>query len=118
MPNQNYNSQENNHGYSEKIGKVLYEPKETNHKVSDLFDKKRYLELVDKINSLSVSDEMKEFLQLRAAQFVILKFDKIADYYAYQASKEEQDIIEDLCLVLLDKDQLIEHGFADVVGDL
>ena len=118
MANQNYNSQENKHNYSEKIGKVLYEPKNTNHKVSDLYDDSKFNKLKDKINSLSVSEEFKEFLLLRAAQFVVFKFDKIADYYAYQATKEEQDIIEDLCLVLLDKDQLIEHGFADVVEDL
>ena len=44
-------------------------------------------------------------------------FSKIADYYAYQATPEEQRIFEKLALVLLDKDKLIENGYADLLKE-
>ena len=106
------------HKYSDSTGKILYEPKNTNHKAKDLYGKKKYEELMKKINSLDCDEELRKLLEFRASQFVIFKFDKIADYYAYQATKEEQNIMEDLALVLLDKDALIEHGFSDIVEDL
>ena len=43
---------------------------------------------------------------------------KIADYYANQATAEEQRAFEGLGLVLLDRDQLIANGFADIAENL
>ena len=56
-------------------------------------------------------------LRLRAAWFTEFDFSKVADYYAYQATPEEQRVFEALGLVLLDKDQLIENGFANIIAD-
>lgn len=113
--------EEENHGeelrddFSQRIGEVIYEPKETNHKISDLYEdtgSKFYAA----INALK-NEELKEMLRLRAAWFTDFNFAKIADYYAYQASPEEQRVIESLGLVLLDKDQLIDNGFADIKNE-
>ena len=57
---------------------------------------------------------------LRARQEWFARFDyaKIADYYAYQATEEEQRAFEALGLVLLDRDGLIANGFASIVGSI
>lgn len=97
--------------YSQNVGTVLYEPKETNHQISDLYsmDDDRFDELLDAIEN----EELKDMLLLRKAWFVDFNFSKIADYYAYQATPEEQRAFEAMGLVLLDRDQLIENGFSE-----
>jgi len=101
--------------YSQKLGEVVYEPKETNHKVSDIFQKENKFD--KEIESLE-NEEIKEMLRHRVAYFSNFDFPKIADYYAYQATPEEQRIMEKLALVLLDKDQLIENGFSKIISEL
>ena len=101
--------------YSEKIGQVTYEPKDTNHIPTDLFIKEtKFDNDIEKIQN----KEIKELLKLRTAFFTKFKFSKIADYYAYQANDEEKRIFEKLALVLLDKHQLIENGFSDLIEEL
>lgn len=99
--------------YSDCIGTVVYEPKETKHDPSDLydFDKKRFEKIIDGIEN----DDLREMLNLRAAWFAEFDFAKIADYYAYQATKDEQEVFEALGLVLLDRDKLIENGFSNLM---
>lgn len=100
--------------YSEAEGKVVYEPKETNHKISDLYE---MTDSFDKdIESLE-NEELKRMLRIRKAWFCNFNFAKVADYYAYQATPEEQRVFEKLGLVLLDKNQLIENGFAKLMED-
>jgi len=101
--------------YSQKIGKVIYEPKETNHKISDLFQSEnKFNEDIKKIQN----KELRKMLKARVAYFSNFNFSKIADYYAYQATLEEQRIMEKLALVLLDKDQLVEHGFSKLLNSI
>lgn len=101
--------------YSQKLGEVVYDPKETNHSISDLFQPE---EKFDKeIDSLK-NEELKRLLRARVAYFSTFNFSKIADYYAYQATPEEQRVFEKLALVLLDKDQLIENGFSKIIEDV
>ena len=102
--------------YSQNIGTVHYEPKQTDHEVCDLYSLERP-DLDDKIQSIK-NEELREMFELRKAWFTEFNFAKIADYYAYQATPEEQRVFEALGMVLLDRDQLIENGFADIVGDL
>lgn len=102
--------------FSANVGTVIYEPKETKWKISDLFEINS--DLFDEIDSLKSSEEMKDFLKMRACWLAVLKFDRIADYFANQATKEEQEIFEKLALVLLDKDKLIENGYSDLLKDI
>lgn len=99
--------------YSQNVGTVTYEPKETNHKPSDLYtmDYSRFSDVIDKVGD----GDIKEMLLVRANWFACFDFAKIADYYAYQATAEEKRAFEALGLVLLDRDQLIENGFADAI---
>lgn len=101
--------------YSQKLGEVIYEPRETNHKISDIYQ--RCTDYDKEIEQIT-NKPLKEMLKARVAFFDRFDFPKIADYYAYQATPEEQRIFEKLALVLLDKDQLIEHGFSELISDL
>lgn len=101
--------------YSQNIGQVIYEPKNTSHAVSDLYELPgdEYDEAIEALEN----EELKAMFRIRKDWFCNFNFSRIADYYAYQASPEEQRVFEKLGLVLLDRDQLIENGFAEIVKD-
>lgn len=102
--------------YSQNVGKVVYEPKETNWSPSDLYELERQdlEELIAKVED----NDLRKMLEIRKDWFCDFKFAKIADDYAYQASKDEQRVFEALGLVLLDKDGLIANGFAALVDNV
>ena len=102
--------------YSQNLGKVVYEPKDTDWAVDDLYnlDSARFDDVLDAIQD----QDLRDMLELRRAWFTDFNFSRIADYYAYQATPEEQRAFEALGLVLLDRDQLIENGFADIVNNI
>lgn len=102
--------------YSKRVGTVDYQPSDRRHEVSDLYSFPR--SHFEEIEALDTSDEMREFLHLRDAWLAEFNFAKIADYYCNQATPAEQRMFEELALVLLDRDQMIEHGFADLLGEV
>ena len=94
--------------------KILYEPKNTNHRISELYDMPTdFDELIAGIEN----EDLKKMFEIRKQWFCNFNFSKIADYYAYQASAEEQEVFEKLGLVLLDKQQLLENGFQDILDE-
>ena len=99
--------------YSQNVGTVTYEPKDSSWTAEDLYelDEGRFDGLLDSIED----DGIREMLRIRMAWFCEFDFAKIADYYAYQATPDEQRAFEAMGLVLLDRDQLIENGFASLV---
>lgn len=102
--------------YSQNIGKVIYEPKDTDWTAADLYEQTDRFD--DMIEALDCDDDLKEMLRIRSRWFCEFNFARIADYYAHQATPQEQRVFEALGMVLLDKDQLIENGFASIVEDL
>lgn len=101
--------------YSQNLGEVIYEPKQTNHQISDLFTPEtKFDKEIDKLQN----EELKEMLKQRTSFFSEFNFSKIADYYAYQATPEEKVLFEKLGLVLLDKDKLLENGFTDLIASV
>ncbi len=102
--------------YSQNIGKVDYEPSDKRWEPSELFyQTDRFDELID---NLDAPEEIKELCRIRAHWFCEFDFAKVADYYCNQATPEVQRVFESLALVLLDRDQMIEHGFAACVEDI
>lgn len=101
--------------YSQNLGEVEYEPKDVRREPSELYDPcDAYDEVID-----AVSDpEVRKMLRSRQEWFARFDYAKIADYYAYQATAEEQRAFEALGLVLLDRDGLIANGFASIVGGI
>ena len=105
--------------YSQNVGTVEYEPRDTEWKASELyeFDAARK-EHLDGLISEVKNAQIKKMLKIRLDWFCEFDFAKIADYYANQATAEEQRAFEGLGLVLLDRDQLIANGFADIAENL
>ena len=105
--------------YSQNVGTVEYEPKDTDWEVSELysFDAERTERIRGLIGAIE-DEELKSFLEIRLQWLCEFNFARIADYYAYQATPEEQRAFEALGLVLLDRDQLIANGFADLLETL
>lgn len=98
--------------FNQNIGSVIYEPKKTNWKPEDLFEEN--MELDKEIEKIK-NPILKKMCLLRKAIFTKFNFSRIADYYAYQAMPEEKRVFEKLGLVLLDRDQLIENGFSELI---
>lgn len=96
------------------IGKVVYEPKSTSHEVEELYRLERE-DLLGMIRDIE-NEELKNMFIVRYQWFAEFNFAKVADYYAYQATPKEQRVFEALGLVLLDRDQMIQNGFAEVSG--
>lgn len=99
--------------YSQNVGTVDYEPSDVERKPDELF--KRPKDHSKEIAALDAPRGIKELLRLRDAWLVEFDYAKIADYYCNQATPEVQRMFEALGLVLLDRDQMIENGFADLL---
>lgn len=105
--------------YSQNVGTVEYEPSDSSWRPSDLyaFDEERKRRIDELIGAVK-SAQIRKMLKVRQDWMCEFDFGKIADYYAYQADENEQRAFEALGLVLLDRDQLIANGFADIAEDL
>ena len=103
--------------YTKKVEVPVYTPKYKKPNVFELFNHKKTLELIQKIEESKVSNEEKKFLILAAYRHTVLFFDQIADYYAH-SSKEMQELMEQSALVIVDFEKAIEFGFATLNNDL
>lgn len=80
----------------------------------ELIDQRKYYELVNKINQSNVSEEQKKFLKLSATRHLVFNYSLIAEYYAHQ-NKEMQELMEQSALVIIDLDNAIKYGFANLM---
>ena len=80
----------------------------------DLIDQNKYYELIKKIEYSNVSQEQKEFLKLAATRHLAFNYSLIAEYYAHQ-NKEMQELMEQSALVIIDYDNAIKYGFANLL---
>lgn len=102
--------------YSQNIGTVDYRPSDVERDPSELFYQTDRFD--DRIEAMDAPEEIKELCRIRAHWFCEFDFAKTADYYCNQATPEVQDMFESLALVLLDRDQMIEKGFSQLVEDI
>jgi hypothetical protein len=80
---------------------------------TSLFDKK-----VDFIEKSKLTKEQKQQMKMFAYRFLKIDFEAVADYYTYNATQEERDVIERLRLVLLDSghiDGFIQDRLLDII---
>jgi len=101
--------------YSQKEGKIHYEPSDRRWKIEDLYEE--FTELNEEIEKLP-NEKMKKFLKARVYNFYIFHFDRIADYYVNQATPEEKKLFEKLALVLLDKENIIKNNFSLLIEEV
>ncbi|MBP5718782.1 MAG: hypothetical protein J6X53_07375 [Abditibacteriota bacterium] len=101
--------------YSKAIGAIVYEPRSTSWTPDRLYTPppKSLTRMVAKIEN----EKLRAMLELRLAWLTEFDYAKVADYYAYQATPEEQRVFEALGLVLLDRDGLIMNGFANLLAE-
>jgi len=105
--------EEDDKKYTDKIEVPTYEPKrEEKPSIEELLDKKRFKELIKKIEESNIDEDKKEFLKLTAYRHIVFDYENIAEFYAHE-SEEVQELMEDLTLVLIDYDKALEQGFID-----
>lgn len=82
---------------------MYYEPKKKpTLKLEDCIGWEKYKEKVKAIEESTLTEETKAVLKVFAYRFIRIDFQAVADYYAFNASEKEKNIIERLRMVLVD----------------
>ena len=101
--------------YSQLEGKIIAEKPEKAPKPSECFSKDEdYFDKLEKIQEIPDSD-LRELLMTRLSYFVDIDYGMVAGLW-YHADEKTKKLVENLGMVILDKNGLIENGFADIVG--
>ena len=103
--------------YTTKINIPQYEIKGEEPEISELYDNTKYEELINNINKSNVTDEQKDFLIKAATRHLGFNYSKVAEYYAHQ-EKEMQELMEQSALVIIDFDDAIKNGFAEISKEI
>jgi len=103
--------------YTQKIVTPLYEPTGQRPLVSDLFDATTTKTLLTDIEAADIPKDLRDFLCGAAARHTVLRFDRIANYYAH-AEPDVQRLMEASALVIVDAKQAIERGFLTLHQDV
>lgn len=99
--------------YTMKVDIPHYEITGEEPTIDELCNYEKVNRLIEKINNSNVSDEQKEFLIKSAQRHLVFNYSKIAEYYAHQ-NKEMQELMEESALVLIDFDDAIKNGYAEL----
>lgn len=111
-----YNVKEPTKTRTEELSKLqynscYYEPKEKpTLKLEDCVNLDKFNAKLQALNEFDLTDSQKGVLKLFAYRFIKIDFESVANYYAFNASEEEQKAIERLRLVLVDNG---EQGFIE-----
>ena len=111
-----YNVKEPTKTRTEELSKLqynscYYEPKEKpTLKLEDCVNLDKFNAKLQALNEFDLTDSQKEVLKLFAYRFIKIDFESVANYYAFNASEEEQKAIERLRLLLVDNG---EQGFIE-----
>ena len=99
--------------YTDAINLPQYEPEGECPDITELTDVEKYNELCQKIEESELDDDIKHFLFLAAARHIGFNYKVIANFYAHQP-KEIQELMEDSALVLIDINDAIRNGYAEL----
>ena len=99
--------------YTDAVNLPQYEPEGECPDVADLIDIEKYNELYKKIEESDIDYEVKQFLFYAAARHIGFNYKVIANFYAHQ-SKEIQELMEESALVLIDINDAIRNGYAEL----
>ena len=98
--------------YESKGQTPIYEITSECPKITELFDNTNTERLKKLVEEQSFDEDTKEFLRICCDRFTVFNFAKIAEFFAHQ-SKEVQDVMEKLALVIIDYNKAIENGFVE-----
>lgn len=77
---------------------IMYKPSSKEAKVSEFLDNELYDRVANEVRKMDVPEELKEFVEIRLANFRRIRFDKVADYYA-RADEKTKQLFRQLALV-------------------
>lgn len=97
--------------YTKKVNIPQYLPSRVKPNIYELYDKTKYLSLIDNINKSNLSDDIKEFLRLAATRHIVFNYSLIADYYAH-SDNTIQKLMEESALVIIDIEDAIANGYV------
>lgn len=97
--------------YTGKIQIPQYQPSSKKPKMEELYDRTKYSELLQAINSSDLPEEEKQFLRLAASRHIVFNYSKIADYYAHSDAKMQR-LMEQSALVIIDIEDAIANGYV------
>lgn len=83
----------------------------------ELIDQRKYYELVNEIERSNITNEQKEFLLKAATRHLAFNYTLIAEYYAHQ-DKTMQDLMEKSALVIIDYNNAIKYGYANLMEQI
>ena len=98
---------------------IYYEPDSIpNLELGDCLDMTKYNAKISAIEESNVSQEQKDILKMFAYRFIKIDFESVANYYHFNASDDEQLIIERLRLVITDDgiDGFIEDDLLKILN--
>lgn len=103
--------------YSAKIEAPVYEPKNKQPHIVELYDKSKTHRLMREIENSNVTYDEKMFLMDAARRHNVFNYEKIADYYAH-ATPEMQKLMERSALVIIDFESAIENGYINICDEI
>lgn len=103
--------------YSTKVEIPQYEPTGECPDIWELVDTAKADSFLEEIREANVTDDEKDFLIKATRRLYEFNYRKIAEYYA-QATPEMQELMEHLILVIIDFDNAIAYGYAQLSADL
>lgn len=103
--------------YTQKVEIPHYEPTGEKPDISELCDSAKADSFIEEIENAKIDPAEKEFLIKATKRLYEFNYKKIAEYYAH-ASKETQEIMEHLALVIIDFDNAIAYGYAQLSSEL
>lgn len=103
--------------YTTKINIPTYEVNGDEPTIEEMLDESKTNELIEEINKLNIDEIKKQFLRKAATRHYTFNYSNIAEYYAHQ-SKEVQEIMEKLALVIVDIKSAITNGYVELSNKL
>jgi hypothetical protein len=85
--------------------------------VSVLYDTDRYQQLLTEIGNAELPDEVRQFLVMAASRHIVFNYQKAAEFYAH-ASPQVQQLMESSLMVIIDLDDAIARGYAQLAATL
>ncbi len=97
--------------YTQKVVSPIYEPTGPQPAINDLYDTTTTDALTSEIVAADLPEDVRTFLLAAAQRHTVLRFDRIANYYAH-ATHDIQTLMEHSARVIIDFDQAVERGFV------
>ena len=106
-----------NNPYTAKTEIPQYEIKGEMPEIYELIEEEKVNQLIEDIRKSNVGEKEKEFLIKSAYRHYGFNYSKIAEYYCHQ-NKEMQELMEKSALVIIDINNAIAEGYAELKEEM